>query len=72
MGGVNYYRKILPDLSKRIRPINALLRKGVKFAFTPAMDKLVRNILAELAIPPVLVLPVWDAVADRSSPFHVY
>ena len=27
MGGINYYRKILPDLSKRLRPINSLLRK---------------------------------------------
>ena len=72
MGGVNYYRNILPDLSKRLRPINALLRKGVKFAFTPAMDKLVREILAELTTPPVLVFPDWNAVADGSRPFHVY
>ena len=28
MGGINYYRKILPDLSKRLRPNNSLLRKG--------------------------------------------
>ena len=28
MGGINYYRNFLPDfLSKRLRPINALLRK---------------------------------------------
>ena len=72
MGGVNYYRKLLPDLSKRLRPINALLRKGVKFAFTPAMEKLAREILAELTTPPVLVLPDWDAIADGSRPFHVY
>ena len=38
MGGINYYRKFLPDLSKRLRPINSLLRKGVKFAFTPVME----------------------------------
>ena len=42
MGGINYYRNFLPDLSKRLRPINSLLRKGVKFVFTPAMEKLVR------------------------------
>ena len=58
MGGINYYRKVLPDLSKRLRPINSLLRKGVKFAFTPAMEKLVREILAELATPPILVSPI--------------
>ena len=40
MGGINYHRIFLPKLSKRLRPINAFLRKGVKF--TPAMEKLVR------------------------------
>ena len=41
MGGINYYRKCLPDLSKRFRPVNSFLRKRVMFLFTPAMDKLV-------------------------------
>ena len=72
MGGINYYRKILPDLSKRLRPNNSLLRKGSRVAFKPAMEKLVREILAELATPPILVFPIWDAVADGSRPFHVY
>ena len=31
-----------------------------------------REILAELAAPPILVFPDWDAVADGSRPFHVY
>ena len=43
MGGINYCRKFLPDLSKRLRPINSLLRKGVKFAFTSAMEEFVRE-----------------------------
>ena len=72
MGGINYYRIVLPDLSKRLRPINSLLRKGVNFAFTPVMEKLVREILVELATPPSLVFPNWDAVADGSRPFDVY
>ena len=72
LGGINYYRKSLPDLFKRPRPINSLLGKGVKFAFTPAMEKLVRDTQAELETPPILVSPNWDAVADGSRPFHVY
>ena len=28
MGGINYYRFLFADLSKRLRPINSLLRKG--------------------------------------------
>ena len=72
MGGVNYYRKHLPSLSKRLRPINAHLRKGVKFAFTPAVEKLVRELLVELTTPPVLVFSDWDAVADGTRLFYVY
>lgn len=30
MGGVGIGRKFLPDLSKRIRPLTALIPKGVK------------------------------------------
>ena len=45
MGGINYYLNFLPDLSKRLRPINSRLRKGVKFAFTPAMEKLVLSLI---------------------------
>ena len=48
MGGINYYRKCLPDLPKRLRPIHSLLRKGVSFAFTPGMEKLVREVLRSL------------------------
>ena len=54
-GGINYYLIFLPDLSKRFRQVISLLRKGVKFLFTPAMEKLAQAILAELATPPILV-----------------
>ena len=36
------------------------------------MEVIVREILAELAVPPILVFPDWDAAADGSRPFHVY
>ena len=52
--------------------MNSLLRKSVKFVFTPAMGKLMREFLAELATPPILVWPNWDAVTDGSRPFYVY
>ena len=72
MGGINYYRHVLPALSKRLHPINALLRQGVKVAFTSGLEKLVREILAELTTPPVLVFPDWDAAVDGTRPFYVY
>ena len=71
-GGAQYYRKFLRDLSKRIRPISSLLRKGFKVEFTPALEVIVCEILAELAAPTILVFPKWDAVADSSGPSHVY
>ena len=60
MGGISYYRKVLPDLPKRLRPINSLLLKGVKFLFTPAMEKLVREILA-------VVLPTPSSAPSRGG-----
>ena len=72
MGGVGYYRKFLRDLSELVRPITSVLRKGVKFEFTSAMEVVVREILAELATPPTLVSPDWDAVDNGSRAFHVY
>ena len=36
------------------------------------MEVIVREILAGLAAPPILVFPDWDAVPDGSRPFHVY
>ena len=57
MGSINYYRIFLRNRSKRLRSINSLFRKGVKFAFTPDMEKFMREIPAELATPPVLVSP---------------
>ena len=70
--GLSYYRKFLPGMSKWIRPITALLKKGANVLLTPSMEVIVRDMLAELAVPPVLVFPDWDAVEDGSRPFRVY
>ena len=72
LGGIDYYRKFLDNLSKRLSPITALLKQGVKFIFTLAMKDIVRQVLHDLDKPPVLVFPDWDAVADNSRPFRLY
>ena len=69
LGGLSYYRKFLPNMARHIRPITALLKKGAAFDFTSAMEDTVRALLAELAAPPILVFPDWDAVIDTSRPF---
>ena len=63
LGGLSYYRKFLPNMSRHIRPITALLKKGVAFDFTSTMED---------TAPPVLVFPDWDAVIDTSRPFRLH
>ena len=72
LGGLSCYRKFLPNMACRIRPITALLKKGVAFDFTSTMEDTVRALLAELAAPPILVFPDWDAVIDTSRPFRLH
>ncbi|CAB1104650.1 unnamed protein product [Ectocarpus sp. CCAP 1310/34] len=72
LGGLSYYRKFLPNMATRIRPLTTLLKKQATFVFTLAMEQAVRILLSELANPPVLVYPDWDAVSDGSRPFRLY
>ena len=72
LGGLSYYRKFLPSMARRIRPITTLLKKGVAFDFTSTMEDTVRALLAELAAPPILVFPDWDAVIDTSRPLRLH
>ena len=72
LGGLCYYRKFLPNMARHIHPITALLKKGAAFDFNSAMEDTVRALLAELAAPPILVFPDWDAVIDTSRPFRLH
>ena len=72
LGGLSSYRKFLPNMAKRVRPTTALLKKRATFGFTPSMEKTIRALLAELAAPPILVFPDWDAVIDKSRPFRLH
>ena len=72
LGDLSYCRKLLRDMAKRIRPIISLLNQSVTFVFTPAMEAIVRQCLAELSTPPVFVYPNWDGVTDNSRPFLLH
>ena len=72
LSGLSYYRKFLPDLARRIRPITALLKKGATFKITLTMEDTIRALLVELATPPILIFPDWDAVTDKSRPFRLH
>ncbi|CAB1103258.1 unnamed protein product [Ectocarpus sp. CCAP 1310/34] len=72
LGGLSYYRKFLPNMAKRIRPLTTVLNKQEKFIVTPSMEQADRVLLAELSNPPVLACPDWDTVSDGSQPFHLF
>ena len=71
-GGLSYYRKFLLNMVCRIRPITALLKKGAAFDFTSTTEDTARALLAELATPPILIFPDWDAIVDTSRPFRLH
>ena len=58
LGDVSYYRKFLPNMAKRVRPITALLNEGDTFSFTPSMEEAVRALIAEFAASLILVFPI--------------
>ena len=72
LGGLSYYRKFLLNMTKRVRPFTAPLKKGATFSLTPSIEETVRALLAEFATPPILVFPNWDAVIDKSRPFRLH
>ena len=49
LGDLSYYSKSLAEMAKRMRPITSLLKQGVKYLFTPAMEVIVRKLLEELS-----------------------
>ena len=63
-GGLSYYRQYLPNLARQLKPLTTLLKRGVKFEFTPTMEKTFRDLLAHLSSPPVLVYPDLNAAED--------
>ena len=72
LGGLSYYRKFLPNLSRRLQPITRLLKKDVPFFFDAEMEAVVREILKVLTKPPVLVYPDFEAARDGSRKFRLY
>ena len=72
LGGLSYYRKFLPDMAKRLKPVTDLLKQRVPFHFTEDTEETVKSLMRELCEPPVLVFPDWDAAVDGCSPFWLY
>ena len=57
LGSLSYYRKFLKNMSAKLRPINEMLKKGAKFAFTAEHVAGVRKMMDILSGPEVLPFP---------------
>ena len=71
LGALSYYRRQLPKMAARTRPLNSLLRKGVKLEFTPHHERIVREMLDELSSPNVLAFPDFEAAISGSRKFRL-
>ena len=71
IGGLSYYRRYLPRLSAILKPITALLKKGVKFEFTSENEGILRKLLQQLASPLVLAFPDYPAAVSGERPFRL-
>lgn len=65
LGLVNYYRKFIPKFSEICRPINNLLKKGIKFEWTKECQTAFEVLREKLINPPVLIMP------DFTKPFII-
>ena len=68
---LSYYRRQLPKMVPRKRPLNSLLRKRVKFEFSPHHERIVREMLDESSSPNVLAFPYFEAPISGSRNFRL-
>jgi ribonuclease HI len=66
LGLAGYYRRFIPDFSRIAKPMNELLRKGVKFSWDQKCDDALHVLRNHLTTTPVLAQP------DVSKPFDIY
>ena len=71
MGGVWYYRKLLPKMAAVTKTLNSLLKKGVKFEFTLEHTQIVQDLYAQLASSRVLAFPDFAASLSGDRPFQL-
>lgn len=57
MGLAGYYRKFVENFSRIALPITILIRKNVKFQWTPKCEEAFQELKRRLTSAPVLALP---------------
>ena len=71
MGLVNYFRKFIPDLSRKAAPLFGLMRSQTGYNWTPDCQQAFEDIKAALQSPPVLAYPnpskPYEVISDASN-----
>ena len=65
MGILNYQRPFVKDFAKIAKPINNLLKKGVKFEWTEQCRKALDQLISQIVDDPALATP------DPNVPFEL-
>ena len=60
LGLCNYYRKMIHDFATIAEPLNALLKKGVKFTWSELCDEAFENLKTKLLTAPIMKLPNFN------------
>ena len=66
LGKVNFYRKFIPNSSSLLEPFHNLLRKHVRFSWSPECQMAFDTVKTLLTSSPIL------AIFDRNSPISIY
>ena len=70
-GALSYYRRQLPKMAARTRPLNSLLRNGVEFEFTSHHERIARESLDDLSSSNALAFPDFEAAVSGSRKFRL-
>ncbi len=71
LGSLSYYRKFLKNMSAKVKPLTALLKKGAKFVFTAEHAAIVKELMERLSSPEVLAFPCYEGAISGERPFRL-
>ncbi|CAB1106739.1 unnamed protein product [Ectocarpus sp. CCAP 1310/34] len=69
--GSLYHRKSLKHMSAKLKPINAMLKKGANSEFTAHHVDVVRKVMDILSGPEVLAFPGYEGAISGERPFRM-
>lgn len=72
LGGLSYYRKYIPKITRGTCPNMALVRTGAVFGSTPEIETVVCNPLTDLALSRILVFLDQNIFEDGARSFLSY